>query len=147
MKPAEVMLVDLQLARLSSLVTDIHHVLYTNANTIPRNKYLKNILELYYKTYEEVVAKSGLPIPFTLNELEDEYYSKCDYGFMIGLFMLPIVSQDEGDLVEIDQLNDEKEAAESVQKQDDKLVELFKTGGVFRNCMVEIFEEMLNLRK
>ena len=142
MKPVEVMLVDLQLARLSSLVTDIHHVLYTNANIMPRKKNLRNILELYYKIFEEVIAKSGLSIPFTLNELENEYCSKCDYGFIIGLIMLPIVSQDEGDLVEIDQLNDEKEAVESVQKQDDKLVELFKSGGVFRNGMVAIFEEM-----
>ena len=141
------MLLDLQVVRITSLVTDIHHVLYSNVDSSPRKDRLKDVLEIYYQTYTEIVIKAGFTAPFSFKELEIEYSMKHDYGFIVGLFMLPIVSQDVEDLVAIDQLDNREEATDIVAENDSKLIDLFMSGGAFKKGTVAMFEDMINIVK
>ena len=70
---------------LSSLANDLTYLMYTSTDHQTRNDKLDVVLKNYYKTFESITTHHNIAMPFTYDELVEEYFSKSSYGFLFAL--------------------------------------------------------------
>lgn len=102
-KPIEVMLVDLQIHRMASLGSDLAYLLYTSLHGEVRRANLDLFLTIYYEIFRQVLQNSDgeRVIPFTLQELRQEYEQKRELALLFAtwnLFIIHSPAQETGDL-------------------------------------------------
>ncbi|KAK7079865.1 hypothetical protein SK128_023960 [Halocaridina rubra] len=87
--PVDVKLFDLQGCRIGSLALDLQHFLNLNLTGPERRPNLPFLLAIYHKTFCDIVEAGGVTMPFTLEELREEYVSKGYYGALYAIMWLP----------------------------------------------------------
>ena len=138
------MLIDLQVCRIGSLALDINHLVFSSLESGIRKSNLNHILKEYYEEYSLILTKSGVDISFSLNELEDEFFSKNPYGFCKGMMMIPFVGLEEDDLLEIDTLKDENHAKEEALILGKKMKNAIENNSIFRNRFLDLIEDFIS---
>lgn len=86
--PVEVTFVDLQMCRMSSPATDLQFFLSTCLDGRTRKDGLGDFLSIYYESFVSVLKMGGVDIPYTLEELKQEFKEKLSYGLLTGMFIL-----------------------------------------------------------
>ncbi|XP_066976203.1 uncharacterized protein [Macrobrachium rosenbergii] len=87
--PAEVMLINLDLFRQASLAIDLKMFFYHSLAYHDREANLEYYLDTYYASFKNVMEAGGLAMPFTREELVDEYESKHLYACFWAMAYLP----------------------------------------------------------
>lgn len=87
--PVEVKFLDLQGCRKASLATDLHHFLNLNLVGSERRPNLPSLLSTYHTAFDEVMKAGKSEVPFTLEELKQEYINRGFYGVLYAIMFLP----------------------------------------------------------
>ncbi|XP_066990862.1 uncharacterized protein [Macrobrachium rosenbergii] len=89
--PIEAILLDFQIVRRASLVTDLHLLLNISVSGTDRKNNLENFLQLYYSSFKQVFDAAGLQVPFQFHELFQEYENKIMFGTLWALAVIPMI--------------------------------------------------------
>lgn len=87
--PVEVMLVDNQVGRVASPVSDLVYFFYLSVKGHIRRPKLQDFLEDYYSTFSSVIEAGGETVPFTLSELRQDFRKKMMFGLLFSLLVVP----------------------------------------------------------
>uniref|UniRef100_A0A0P4VVZ1 CHK kinase-like domain-containing protein n=1 Tax=Scylla olivacea TaxID=85551 RepID=A0A0P4VVZ1_SCYOL len=99
-QPEEVVLFDMQGTRVCSLALDLNHFINLNVTGKVRRANFDTIIATYYDSFSSVVNAKKIAVPFTLEELKQEYIDKGFYGVLYAIMYLPcMVSNDEDSFV------------------------------------------------
>ena len=134
---------DFQLCRVSSLAIDLNHVLFTSLETSLLKFGFDHLLKNYYDTYSNIITKSGLEVPFSYDELENEFLSKNPYGFIMGTVMLSFIFLDDDNLIDFTAIGNSEEAQKETKIQYEKLINIVKSGGMFKERLFAFLESMI----
>ncbi|XP_047501418.1 uncharacterized protein LOC125047249 [Penaeus chinensis] len=85
--PVEVMLLDFQLCRQASLATDLSFLLHTSLEGHVRKTNLETFLDIYFSTFFGVTEAGKTAMPFSRQELRQEYRNRLEYGLLMSLFV------------------------------------------------------------
>ncbi|GJQ81908.1 hypothetical protein Trydic_g12429 [Trypoxylus dichotomus] len=115
--PIDIMIVDWQLFRSSSVVCDISHFFYTTAAEESLSK-LQDYLEVYYAELSSEMKKLGSKpeILYPREIFEEEWRTLSKYGFTIAIVKLKFMLSNQDEVLQIDKIDFDKT----------KEVELFK---------------------
>lgn len=97
-RPLEVMLVDLQLCRESSLACDLNYFLYTSVTGDIRTPNLHHLLSIYHSSYKAVLDGLKVPMHFSEVELFDECRSKHKVGILFALGVISVLLREREDV-------------------------------------------------
>nr|XP_053648462.1 uncharacterized protein LOC128699715 [Cherax quadricarinatus] len=100
-RPVEVKMLDLQGCRVASLATDLLHFLNMNLTGPVRRPNLNTFLASYHATLASVMQKGGSVVPFTLEQLQQEYVDRGYYGVLYCLMWLPNMVRRPEDMMDI----------------------------------------------
>ncbi|XP_076066181.1 uncharacterized protein LOC143039817 [Oratosquilla oratoria] len=138
--PIEVMLVDLQVTRFCSPTLDLNYFLYTSTKGEDRKKNLSRYLEFYYSRLEDVLRGGGCEIPFTLEEMRRDYEEHKLFGFLMAMFVLPIILSNEGEAFDVDTMNDDN-VDEMMKGSSSNMIKMLDNP-LIENKFVLLLEEM-----
>ena len=141
--PLDTYILDLQLAQIASLTTDLNCFLYPNLDINSRETELKSLLKIYFNTYTSIVCKTKLTLPFTLQELENDFKNKELYGFIIGITVLSILHVDPDDSIEIDFLGKEKNTEKQSEDVGNNLIRLASIEGEIQTKFLSLVNAMV----
>lgn len=79
------MLLDLQLVRVASLATDLNYLLHTSLKGHTRRDNLTSFLSAYYERLSQVLQAGGAAVPFSRQDLTQEYRNHLAYGLIMIL--------------------------------------------------------------
>ena len=135
--PEEVRVIDFQMATVGSLMTDIVCALWACLNGTDRRKYLNCFLFNYYATLSTIFASAGEPMPFTMEELVQEYNRMRTFGIITGLFSSCVIQ--ESDQVEEFDPN----SGESIYDfRKDQIVHSYDNNPCYRSRLMDLFNEI-----
>lgn len=106
-QPVEVMLVDLQLARVSSPVSDLAYLFLTSLDGPVRKDHTGAFLNAYHDALVSVLGAAGRPAPFTLPQLRQEYERKQDYGLLFACMSIIAILSSSEELPDLGSLKQE----------------------------------------
>lgn len=96
--PVEVAVIDLQMARMASPGTDLSNLFYTSLDNHVRKPNLETFLKAYHASFADTVAACGTDVPFSLQELKDEYKKRLKYGLYFSIMDVPMILTDASDV-------------------------------------------------
>ncbi|XP_063597723.1 uncharacterized protein LOC134774290 [Penaeus indicus] len=135
--PVEVMLLDLQLVRHASLATDLNYLLHASLKGQTRRDNLSSFLAAYYQRFSQVLAAGGCAVPFSLQDLTQEYRNHLTYGLIIGLFAVVFGLAGGAELIDTDG------EAELQDKRKDHLISAMANQPNIRDKLVFLIDEMI----
>ncbi|XP_037783767.1 uncharacterized protein LOC119579995 isoform X2 [Penaeus monodon] len=100
--PQEIMLLDFQFCRRSSLAVDLSYFLFTSLTGDVRNKHLDQFLSFYYDAFARIVAAGGARVPFSLEDVRLEFRRKKLLGLIFGALMMPALVCADDEVQELD---------------------------------------------
>ena len=140
-RPVEVMFVDLQATTLTSLAVDLNYFMYSSMNGNVRKFNLKDFLDTYYQAFNDVLHNANQKMPFTFQQLYDEFMDKNVIGFMIGLMITPIM------LIESDEVSDYVEGEdieEFFARSKEKALEQIDSNPLLEPRFISILNDMID---
>lgn len=129
------MLLDLQLCRQASPATDLNYLFHSSLEGFVRKTNLESFLDIYYSSFLSVAEAGKTAIPFSREELRQEYKNNLEYGLLLAMLVTVIVIC-EGDINK----EDEDGFTDSLK---DVLDELVATSPILRPRFLSIFDEMI----
>ncbi|KAK3873165.1 hypothetical protein Pcinc_021802 [Petrolisthes cinctipes] len=141
-EPVEVMLLDLQINRLSSPATDLIYLMYTSLNGEVRIPNLNTFLDTYYDTFNTVMEAAGMDMIFTRSELLKEFRSMNVLGAIYAMAVVPFVLCEPEDTPDMDKAENIDEILMEVKEK--TLVALNKYP-LMKPRFLSIFDEMMDL--
>ncbi|ROT73951.1 hypothetical protein C7M84_007594 [Penaeus vannamei] len=105
-EPVDVVLLDLQSCQSGSLAADLQVLMSSSISTQFKRHNLDLFLQKYLSSFSATVSAGGLPPPFTLEELREEYNDKFMFGALIGATLIPVIvgdGEDAPDYTEVDE--------------------------------------------
>ena len=136
------MLLDFQVVRYSSLATDLNHFLFTSLDSKAKLN-TDEFLKYYYTAYCNVINSTPYEPPFTYEELVAEFKLKKPFGCLMALWMIPFVTLNTEDLLEMDSFKDDQEAMRQTAIQGARLIELAKCEGSFRSKFLGFIDSVV----
>ncbi|XP_063602979.1 uncharacterized protein LOC134778968 isoform X2 [Penaeus indicus] len=100
--PLEVMLLDLQVTRFASLATDLNYFCFSSVNGSLISSSVQDFLAAYHTSFSQVTEAAGHRVPFSLEELKQEFRDKHIFGLLIGLMAIPFIVMNSDDVPEAD---------------------------------------------
>ncbi|XP_045586392.1 uncharacterized protein [Procambarus clarkii] len=143
-EPVEVMLVDLQLNRVASAATDLNYLLYTSLHGNDRKANWRDFLSSYYDTFQGVMEAGGRDMPFTLEELHQEYKNKMEYGILFSTMTVSIIISESKDIPDIDNLKEE-DIPKLLEEYRQKSLGMMKNNPLFRSRFLALYDELIQL--
>ncbi|XP_045586382.2 uncharacterized protein [Procambarus clarkii] len=139
--PVEVMLLDLQLSRVASPATDLNYLLYTGLHGNDRKANWRDFLSSYYDTFRGVMEAGGRNMPFTLEELHQEYRDKMEYGIIFATFFLPVLQGEREDAPDV--INMKKENMPNLLEQTRQVTSnMMENNPDFRSRFLALFDDL-----
>ena len=122
---------------------DITLFLFSSLQGIDRRSHLQCFLDSYYASFCSVFAGAGYTVPFTREELQQEYDRMFTYGITMALMSIPIVMESE-DIPDLEDCqSDTTDQNDQIAPQRRQVVHSFKTNKAFRSRVLDIFNDIL----
>lgn len=141
--PVEVMLLDLQGMRKASVAADLSYFLYSSFTGDVRKNNLKAFMATYYDSFSSVLRAAQLPIPFSLEELLQEFRERMTFGCVSGMVLAPIVLSEEQDVHDFLDVTEETLDKVSSERQETILRMSQREGGQLQDRYTSMFDEMV----
>lgn len=140
-QPVEVMLLDLQICRLSSLAIDLNYFIFSS---IPRSerKNLEEYLSLYHSSFMQVMAAGGCDAPFSREELSQEFKKKNTYGFMYASILIPILVAEAQDVLDFDSATDGR-SKDFVEELKQNAMKMLASNQLLKPRLKDLFDDIV----
>ncbi|XP_066990861.1 uncharacterized protein [Macrobrachium rosenbergii] len=89
--PVEVAFVDLQFSREASIASDLNYFLQTSVTGDVRRPNIDNFMSIYHSAYKEVLEGRNMPMPFTKEEILEEFKDKSVFGLLFAMVIIPLL--------------------------------------------------------
>lgn len=129
------MLLDLQMCRQTSLATDLTYLFHTSLEGHVRKTNVETFLDTYFSAFLGVTEAGKTAMPFSRQELRQEYKNHLEYGLLLAL-MVTVMVICEGDVNKEDQ----ESFSDSVR---DILDDLVSSSPILRPRFLCMFDEMM----
>ncbi|XP_068213277.1 uncharacterized protein [Palaemon carinicauda] len=139
--PTDIVLLDLQFCRQSSLATDLSYFFFTSLEKTDRNERLEELLTTYYDSFKTVVEAALLPMPFTAEELLEEYRRKILFGLIMSSLLLPNILCDPEEVQHFDAGVDGC-AGGYIERKRLRSLKMLQNNSVFRRRMIDLFDDV-----
>ncbi|KAK8738207.1 hypothetical protein OTU49_004104 [Cherax quadricarinatus] len=90
-RPVDVILLDLQECRRGSPALDLNTLVYTSISSEVRAASLSHLIHAYHESFSKVMKAREAIIPFTYDELLQEYRKRNIFGLWTGIVYIPTV--------------------------------------------------------
>nr|XP_045586386.1 uncharacterized protein LOC123748238 isoform X3 [Procambarus clarkii] len=141
-EPVEVMLLDLQLNRVASPATDLNYLLYTSLHGNDRKANWRDFLSSYYDTFRGVMEAGGRDMPFTLEELHQEYRDRMEYGLLFASMSVSVMLRESSDIPDV--INMKKEDIPKFMEEGrQKTINMMENNPQFRSRFLALFGEFI----
>ena len=134
---------DLQGMRKASAAADLSYFLYSSFTGNVRKINIKPFLTIYYNSFSNVLQAAELPIPFSQEELIQEFRDKMILGCISGMFLAPIVLSEEQDVTNMIDITKENIDKNTSELQATVLRMSEREDGMLRDRFLSMFDEML----
>lgn len=136
------MLVDLQVMRRVSPALDLNYFLYSSLNGPDRKNGLEEFLRTYYASFSSTLEAGEAPVPFTQEELLQEFRKYMIYGCLTGLFLIPVVLSEVEDVPEFEGVTSDniEEFSKEFQKTMIKMSQ--RDNCLLKSRLLDMFDEM-----
>ncbi|KAK4318481.1 hypothetical protein Pmani_010501 [Petrolisthes manimaculis] len=141
--PVEVKLLDLQMSRRGSVALDLITLMYTSLSGQERRASLTSLLHEYYVSFSRVMEARGVPVPFTLEQLEAEYREKSLFGLLMGSDYLPVVMVKSEDVTDYSLVKDGEEVL--MKDRLDKLPGIIQRNPHLVTLLLDLLNDMAHL--
>ncbi|XP_045598758.1 uncharacterized protein [Procambarus clarkii] len=141
--PVEVMLVDLQIMRRASPAVDLNYFLYSSFNGPDRTPNLETYLKIYHTSFSSVLEAGGAAVPYTLEELREEFRRRMLFGCITGMFLIPIVLSEAEDVPDLDAMTDGNMEEFAKERQEVVLKMSMRDDGLLKHRFLDMFDDML----
>ncbi|CAL4126184.1 unnamed protein product [Meganyctiphanes norvegica] len=140
--PVEVMLLDLQVNRMVSLATDLNHFIFASIEGPVRKPNIGQLLNDYYASFSSVIEGYGENLPFTKEELVQEFRNKNAYGLIMGNIYVPTVIMETEDVPDLENIEPGK-MEEFMQDWCQNAVTSIEKNPACKPRFVAMYDEML----
>ncbi|XP_045586381.2 uncharacterized kinase-like protein D1044.1 [Procambarus clarkii] len=141
--PVEVMLLDLQFNRVASPATDLNYFLCIGLHGNDRKANWRDFLSSYYDIFRSVMEAGGRDMPFSLEELHQEYRDKMEYGIIYAIFFLPFLLGEREDAPDI--INMKEEVMSNFLEQIRHVTSnMMENNPDFRSRFLALFDDLNN---
>lgn len=89
--PIDVMLLDLKISRKAAPATDLNFFIYTSLMAQIRIPNMGNFLSFYYNTFKGIMTSVGLCIPFSEEELVQEFRLRHKFVGIFSMMSIPFL--------------------------------------------------------
>lgn len=137
----DVRLLDLQICRKASPVTDLNYLMYSSLNGPVRKNNLQAFLKTYYESFSQVLSDVGQKTPFTLEELKKEYHDKNLFGLLMCLMVVPFVVAEGSDVIDFDEMTGDMEA--DMKQHQQKMLGQMETNPLLQPRLLATFDDMI----
>lgn len=141
--PVEVMLVDLQIIRRAPLGVDLTYFFYGSFNGPDRQRNFEDYLDMYYESFCSVLRAGDFPMPFTRQELLEEFRDKMPFGCLAGMFLVPIVLAEEGETPDFIGITEDNVDEYNRGREKTLQTMMDRKGGLVRPRLLDMFDEMI----
>ncbi|XP_042230324.1 uncharacterized protein LOC121871847 isoform X2 [Homarus americanus] len=139
--PVDVKLLDFQFCSVASPATDLNYFMFNSFNGSDRKENLQAYLNTYYDSFRKVLEEAGTPVPFSVEELHQEFHKKNIYGLLMSLLIIPIVLNEGTHKFDFNETSNMEKFREDYKET--SLNEL-KNNPIFRPRFIAIIDEMIN---
>lgn len=140
-KPVECCLVDWQVIRVASPAIDLNYMLYCSIDGDVRSKEMSSFFAIYYSTFASIMVLGKKSPRFTLDEFENEFYSKNFFGLMTAMMLVPIVLRNVDESPALEKLEGE-DLMEVMRDFQGKLLDTLHTNPFLKPRLLSVFDEM-----
>ncbi|XP_063588142.1 uncharacterized protein LOC134765417 isoform X2 [Penaeus indicus] len=140
-EPIDVMMLDLQCCQKGSLAADLLMLIYLSISTESRRHNLDLFLQEYLSSFSATVTAGGLPSPFTLEELREEYNAKFIYGALMGAVFIPVVIGDAEDTPDYSQVDDDM--GKFLDERRKQVLDMLNRNPLLRERMCGLFDDCI----
>ncbi|XP_047497136.1 uncharacterized protein LOC125044492 isoform X2 [Penaeus chinensis] len=140
-EPVDVMMLDLQSCQKGSLTADLLLLIYTSIPTQSRRHNLTLFLQEYLSSFSATATAGGLPSPFTLEELREEYNAKILFGILMGASFIPVLVGDAEDAPDYLQMDKDLETFYDERRK--QVVDMLDRNPLLRERMCGLFDECI----
>ncbi|XP_047487713.1 uncharacterized protein LOC125038297 [Penaeus chinensis] len=144
-QPVEVMLLDLQVCRVSSLAIDLNYFIFSSIPRRRRNK-LDEYLSLYHSSFMQVMTAAGCDMPFTKEEISQEFKTKHTYGFMFASILIPILVSEAQDVLEFDLATD-GHATDFVEELRQNAMRMLANNRLLKPRLKDLFDDIVEFQE
>lgn len=129
-------MVDLQFSQMASPATDLNYLLFTSLTGDVRSSNINEFFRTYYSSFNDVMETATRPMPFTIEQLLQEYRKRNEYGLLIAVLLLKVVTRKGEDApAEVDN------NAEGDKRKENAL-NMIETNPIFKQRLLAIFDDM-----
>ncbi|XP_066944393.1 uncharacterized oxidoreductase dhs-27-like [Macrobrachium rosenbergii] len=137
---AKVVVLDFQMCLHASLAIDLSSFFFCCLEGPIRRANHKVFLDVYYQAFSRVLKAAGQSIPFSFNDLAEEYEKKILYGAIMAILVVPLLAaEEEEDAPSVESIVDDTSFL--VQRQD-KLRKSLCLNGPLRTRFLDIFRDL-----
>nr|XP_027216160.1 uncharacterized protein LOC113808862 isoform X2 [Penaeus vannamei] len=140
-EPVDVVMLDLQSCETGTLATDLQVLMYSSISTQSRRHNLDLFLQEYLSSFSAAVSAGGLPPPFTLEELREEYNDKFMIGALMGAMFIPIMVGDPEDAPDYTKVDENIDKFFDERKK--QVLDMLNRNPILRERMCGLFDECI----
>ncbi|XP_071552458.1 uncharacterized protein [Panulirus ornatus] len=140
-EPVEVMLLDFQVCRKSSLATDLVYFILTSLDEPERTANLDELLLTYHNAFKAVVEAGGVAMPYTPNEIKQEYHKKSVFGVMMASILIPLLVGQTQEIPDFDSATGGR-SGEYVKQLQQHYAKMLEDNPLLRPRLGNLFEAM-----
>ncbi|CAL4238977.1 unnamed protein product, partial [Meganyctiphanes norvegica] len=141
-RPMQVMLLDAEICRFGSLALDLNYFMAISLDGSTRKTYTDHLLNQYYKSFCELLNSCDGVIPFTMDELREEFQRKKSYGHFWAISVLPLLLMSNEDLIDYGEFT-ECNKDEATKLWHEATVASLQTNQHMKSRLLAIFDEMM----
>nr|XP_027210688.1 uncharacterized protein LOC113804059 [Penaeus vannamei] len=143
--PVEVVLLDLQICRVSSLAIDLNYFIFSSIPRSERNE-LEEYLSLYHSSFMRVMSAAGCDMPFTKDEISQEFKRKNTYGFVFASILIPILVSEAQDVLEFDSATDGR-AKDFVEELRQNAMRMLASNRLLKPRLKDLFDDIVEFQE
>ncbi|XP_037783238.1 uncharacterized protein LOC119579474 [Penaeus monodon] len=140
-EPVDVVLLDLQCCQKGSLAADLQMLMSLSISTHSRRHNLALFLQEYFSSFSATMSAGGLPSPFTLEELREEYNAKFMFGALMGAMFIPVMVGDAEDAPDYTQVIDDTEKFFDERRK--QILNMLDRNPLLRERMCGLFDDCI----
>lgn len=90
-------IIDLQIIRLASPITDLAYMIFTSTDSETRANYYTSALDLYYQTLDASITRMGhkTSLLYPMHVFKDQIQSTMLLGLLTGMMLVPMMLVDK----------------------------------------------------
>ncbi|XP_045114832.1 uncharacterized protein LOC123506650 [Portunus trituberculatus] len=142
--PEDAMLLDFQLTSFNVPALDLNHFFYTSMTGDVRKPNIEAFLGFYYTTFKDVMEAGGKTVPFTHEQLLNDFRDGNLIGLAFAMMFVPLVLFETEDEVDTSKENEE-DMSEMFQETREKALEMIDTNPLVKPRFLSVFDEMIEL--